>query len=207
MNERIVFMGTADFSKAVLEMLLNEHYNVVGVVTQPDREVGRKKVLTLSECKEVAIAHDIPVIQPERIRKDYEAVLALQPDLIISAAYGQIVPDILLETPRLGAINVHASLLPKYRGAAPVHYAIINGEKKTGVTIMYMAHDMDAGDIISQHQIQIGFNQLAGFHTGQLCMCRKDLLCHCHSHRFPPYPFVQEFFIFSGRTGYICLSV
>lgn len=176
MNERIVFMGTADFSKAVLEMLLNEHYNVVGVVTQPDREVGRKKILTMSECKEVAIAHDIPVIQPERIRKDYEDVLALEPDLIISAAYGQIVPDILLETPRLGAINVHASLLPKYRGAAPVHYAIINGEKQTGVTIMYMAHDMDAGDIISQEMTAIRDDETVGELFDELTVIGARLL-------------------------------
>ncbi|MGX8680957.1 MAG: methionyl-tRNA formyltransferase, partial [bacterium] len=149
MNERIVFMGTTTFSYKVLDMLLKS-YRVVGVVTQPDRQVGRKKVLTPSVVKELALAHDLPVIQPERIRRDYQAVLDLKPDLIISAAYGQIIPNALLEAPRLGCINVHASLLPKYRGGAPVHQAIIDGEKETGVTIMYMAEKMDAGDIIAQ---------------------------------------------------------
>jgi len=155
MDQRIVFMGTASFSKAVLDMLIDEGYNVVGVVTQPDRYVGRKKVLTMSDVKKVALEHGIKVVQPAKIRTDYEDVLSLEPDLIISAAYGQIVPDAVLEAPRLGCINVHASLLPKYRGGAPVHQAIIDGEKKTGVTIMYMAHKMDAGDIISQIETPI----------------------------------------------------
>ena len=155
MNERIVFMGTASFSLEVLKMLLEENYNIVGVVTQPDRYVGRKKILTMSEVKQLAIAHDIPVIQPSRIKNDFDEVLALKPDLIITAAYGQIVPKEILEAPQLGCINVHASLLPKLRGGAPVHYAIINGEDKTGVTIMYMAEKMDAGDIISQEIVSI----------------------------------------------------
>lgn len=155
MNERIVFMGTASFSLEVLKMLLEENYNIVGVVTQPDRYVGRKKILTMSEVKQLAIAHDIPVIQPSRIKNDFDEVLALKPDLIITAAYGQIVPKEILEAPQLGCINVHASLLPKLRGGAPVHYAIINGEDKTGVTIMYMTEKMDAGDIISQEIVSI----------------------------------------------------
>lgn len=155
MNERIVFMGTASFSLEVLKMLINEKYNVVGVVSQPDRYVGRKKVLTMPDVKVEALKYDIPVIQPQKIKEDYQAILDLKPDLIITAAYGQIVPKAILEAPRLGCVNVHASLLPLYRGGAPVHQAIIDGQNKTGVTIMYMVMKMDAGDIISQRETPI----------------------------------------------------
>ena len=153
---KIVFMGTASFSKEVLVNLLENDYNIIGVVTQPDRYVGRKKVLTMPEVKEVALEYNIPVFQPANIKNDYQSIIDLQPDLIITAAYGQLVPATLLEAPKLGCINVHASLLPKYRGGAPVHYAIINGETTTGVTIMYMVKKMDAGNIISQQEIAIG---------------------------------------------------
>ena len=153
---KIVFMGTASFSKEVLVNLLENDYNIIGVVTQPDRYVGRKKVLTMPEVKEVALEYNIPVFQPANIKNDYQSIIDLQPDLIITAAYGQLVPAALLEAPKLGCINVHASLLPKYRGGAPVHYAIINGETTTGVTIMYMVKKMDAGNIISQQEIAIG---------------------------------------------------
>lgn len=155
MKERIVFMGTASFSKEVLEMLIRNKYNVVGVVTQPDRYVGRKKVLTMPDVKVVALEHNIPVVQPVRIKEDYQGVLDLKPDLIITAAFGQIVPEVILNVPRLGCVNVHASLLPKYRGGAPVHYSIIKGEKETGITIMYMVKKMDAGNIISQRSTPI----------------------------------------------------
>ena len=155
MKERIVFMGTASFSLAVLQMLLENQYHVVGVVTQPDRYVGRKKVLTMPDVKVEALKYDIPVIQPVRIKEDYQAILDLQPDLIITAAYGQIIPQALLDAPRLGCVNVHASLLPLYRGGAPVHQSIIDGQEKTGVTIMYMVKKMDAGDIISQKETPI----------------------------------------------------
>lgn len=155
MKERIVFMGTASFSKEVLQMLIENKYNVVGVVTQPDRYVGRKKVLTMPDVKILALKHDIEVLQPQKIRTDYQDVVDLKPDLIITAAYGQLIPQAILDAPRLGCINVHASLLPKYRGGAPVHYAIINGEEKTGITIMYMVKKMDAGNIISQRETPI----------------------------------------------------
>lgn len=155
MRERIVFMGTASFSLAVLKMLIEEDYNIVGVVTQPDRYVGRKKVLTMPDVKVEALKYDIPIIQPARIKEDYQAVADLKPDLIITAAYGQIVPQAVLNIPRLGCINVHASLLPLYRGGAPVHQAIIDGQEKTGVTIMYMVKKMDAGDMIAQKEIPI----------------------------------------------------
>lgn len=155
MKERIVFMGTASFSLAVLKMLIEEDYNIVGVVTQPDRYVGRKKVLTMPDVKVEALKYDIPVIQPARIKEDYQEVADLKPDLIITAAYGQIVPQAVLDIPRLGCINVHASLLPLYRGGAPVHQAIIDGQEKTGVTIMYMVKKMDAGDMIAQKETPI----------------------------------------------------
>ena len=155
MRERIVFMGTASFSLAVLKMLIEEGYNIVGVVTQPDRYVGRKKVLTMPDVKVEALKYDIPVIQPARIKEDYQTVADLKPDLIITAAYGQIVPQAVLDIPRLGCINVHASLLPLYRGGAPVHQAIIDGQEKTGVTIMYMVKKMDAGDMIAQKETPI----------------------------------------------------
>lgn len=155
MNERIVFMGTASFSLEVLKMLIEEKYNVVGVVSQPDRYVGRKKVLTMPDVKVEALKYDIPVIQPQRIKEDYQDILDLKPDLIITAAYGQIIPKVLLDAPKLGCVNVHASLLPQYRGGAPVHQAIIDGQEKTGVTIMYMVAKMDAGDMISQQETPI----------------------------------------------------
>ena len=156
MNEKIIFMGTSTFSLEVLKMLINNKYNVVGVVTQPDRPVGRKKILTPSVVKSYAIEHNIQVIQPESIKNDNQAIIDLKPDLIVTAAYGQIVPQVVLDAPRLGCINVHASLLPKYRGGAPVHYAIMNGDEYTGVTVMYMVKKMDAGDIISQQKTRIG---------------------------------------------------
>lgn len=173
---KIVFMGTASFSKEVLEKLLANNYNIIAVVTQPDRYVGRKKVLTMPEVKEVALKHDIPVYQPTKIKEEYQEIVALQPDLIITAAYGQIVPQTILDAPRLGCINVHASLLPKYRGGAPVHYAIINGEKTTGVTIMYMAKKMDAGNIISQKEIVIENEETTGKLYDRLSVVGADLL-------------------------------
>ena len=159
---KILFMGTASFSRHVLEELLKNNFNVIGVVSQPDRFVGRKKVLTMPEIKEVAIKNNIPVFQPQKIKQEYQEIIDLKPDLIITAAYGQIVPEIILNTPKLGCINVHASLLPKYRGGAPVHYAIINGEKVTGVTIMYMVKKMDAGNIIYQKETPISNDETVG---------------------------------------------
>lgn len=176
MKERIVFMGTASFSKEVLEMLIENDYNVVGVVTQPDRKVGRKKILTMPDVKVVAINHDIPVLQPQRIKEDYQGVLDLKPDLIITAAFGQLIPEVLLNAPRLGCINVHASLLPKYRGGAPVHYAIINGEKETGITIMYMVKKMDAGNIIKQRSTPILEDDTVGVLYDRLSKLGASLL-------------------------------
>lgn len=141
-------MGTPDFAVPILETLI-QNTNVVLVVSQPDKKVGRKQILTKTPIHEVADKHGISVFQPEKIKNDYERILEVKPDIIITCAYGQIIPKVLLDLPRLGCINVHASLLPKLRGGAPLHHAIIDGLDKTGVTIMYMDEAMDTGDIIS----------------------------------------------------------
>lgn len=141
-------MGTPDFAVPILETLI-QNTNVVLVVSQPDKKVGRKQILTKTPIHEVADKYGIPVFQPEKIRNNYERILEVKPDIIITCAYGQIIPKVLLDLPRLGCINVHASLLPKLRGGAPLHHAIIDGLDKTGVTIMYMDEAMDTGDIIS----------------------------------------------------------
>ena len=159
---KIVFMGTPDFAATVLQQLINEKYDVVLVVSQPDRPVGRKKELLPTSVKQVAMAHSIPVFQPEKIRVDHQAIIDAKPDLIITAAYGQIIPKVLIDLPRLGCVNVHASLLPKYRGGAPIHQAIIDGETETGVTIMYMDVTMDTGDIISQAVAPIHYDDDVG---------------------------------------------
>ena len=148
-NINVVFMGTPDFAVPILEMLI-QNYNVSLVVSQPDREKDRKGNIVYSPCKNLAIANNIPVYQPSRIREEYQEIIAKDPDIIITCAYGQIIPEELLDYPRYGCINVHASLLPKLRGGAPIHHAIMNGDKETGVTIMYMDKEMDNGDIISQ---------------------------------------------------------
>jgi len=150
----IVFMGTPEFSVPVLEGLI-KNYNVMMVVTQPDKPVGRKGILTKSPIAMKAIENNIPVFQPEKIRKEYDPIVALKPDMIITCAYGQIIPKILLDLPKYGCINVHASLLPKLRGGAPIHHAIIDGYDKTGITIMYMDELMDNGDIIAQEEVII----------------------------------------------------
>lgn len=151
---KIVFMGTPDFAVNVLQGLI-DNYDVVGVVSQPDKRIGRHQVLTNTPVKELALKYDIPVFQPVKIREDYEDILNLNPDLIITCAYGQIIPKAILDYPRLGCINVHASLLPKLRGGAPIHKSIIDDYGTTGVTIMYMDVKMDSGDIISQREVKI----------------------------------------------------
>ncbi|GAE29193.1 methionyl-tRNA formyltransferase [Alkalihalobacillus hemicellulosilyticus] len=154
---KIVFMGTPDFAVPVLRSLVESNHEVVAVVTQPDRPVGRKKILTPPPVKVEALAHGISVLQPEKVKDmpEVEKVLEFEPDLIVTAAFGQILPKELLEYPTLGCINVHASLLPKYRGGAPIHQAIIDGEKEAGVTIMYMVEKLDAGDMLSYVKVPI----------------------------------------------------
>ena len=152
---RIVFMGTPQFSVPVLSKLI-ENYNVVSVVTQPDKKIGRGGKIGITPIKKLASEHNILVLQPIKIKEEYEEIIALEPDIIITCAYGQILPTELLDYPRLGCINVHASLLPKLRGGAPIQRAIMNGYKETGITIMFMADKMDAGAIITSSKIEIG---------------------------------------------------
>ena len=144
-DTRIVYMGTPEMSAQVLEALIQEGFNIVAVIAQEDRPVGRKAILTEVPTKVVAKQHNIPVYQPHKIRLDYEFVKELKPDLILTMAYGQIVPQGLLDIPGMGALNLHGSILPKYRGAAPIQRAIMNGETYTGVTLMEMVDKMDAG--------------------------------------------------------------
>ncbi len=151
---KVIFMGTPDFCVPILEELIKK-CTVIAVVTQPDKEVGRKKVLTPSPIKEVALKNNIKVLQPVKIKEEYQDIIDLNPDIIITCAYGQIVPEVILNAPKYGCINVHASLLPKLRGGAPIHKAIINGYKKTGITIMYMDKGMDTGDMISKKEVDI----------------------------------------------------
>ncbi len=153
-NLKVIFMGTPLFAVPVLKKLV-ENTQVVLVVTQPDKLVGRKQNITKSPVKVEAERNNIPVFQPTKIRNDYEFILKTEADIIITCAYGQIIPESILEYPQCGCINVHASLLPKYRGGAPIHWCLINGEEKTGITIMYMDKEMDTGDIISQREYSI----------------------------------------------------
>ena len=173
---KIVFMGTPDFAVNVLQGLIDNNYDVVGVVSQPDKEVGRKRILTPTPVKEVALKYNIPVFQPIKIRKEYDEILALEPDLIVTCAYGQIIPKEILDYPRLGCINVHGSLLPKLRGGAPIHHAIMDGLEETGITIMYMDVSMDSGDIISQRSIPITDSDNVGILWDKLSLLGRDLL-------------------------------
>ena len=175
---KIVFMGTPAFSVPILQGLVDEGYDVIGVVTQPDRPVGRKRVLTPPPVKQAALDLNVPIFQPEKISQsaELEDIIALNPDLIVTAAFGQFLPERLLKAPKLGAVNVHASLLPKYRGGAPVHYSIINGDKETGVTIMEMIKKMDAGDILAQEAIPILDTDDVGTMFEKLSVLGKELL-------------------------------
>ena len=158
---RVVFMGTPDFAVPVLEKLIL-NTKVVLVVSQPDKCVGRKRELVPTPIKKKALEYNIPVFQPEKVKLDYEEIILARPDIIITCAYGQIIPKVLLDLPRLGCINVHASLLPYLRGGAPLHHAIIDGYKETGVTIMYMDEAMDTGDIISSVTYPLKDNDTVG---------------------------------------------
>lgn len=173
----IIFMGTPDFSGPILEAVAAE-YEVIAVVTQPDKPVGRKKVMTPPPVKVTAEKLGIQVLQPARLTGSDElaAIIAMQPDLIVTAAYGQLLPEELLAAPRFGCINVHASLLPKYRGGAPIHYAVMNGEKETGVSIMYMTKKLDAGDVISQRAIPIEETDDVGTQHDKLSALGVELL-------------------------------
>ena len=157
---KVIFMGTPDFCVPILKAL-SEKCNVIAVVTQPDKEVGRKKEISYSPIKKTAIGLGIKVLQPVKIKEEYKEIIDLDPDIIITCAYGQIVPEVILNYPKYGCINVHASLLPKLRGGAPIHKAIIYGYDVTGITIMYMDKGMDTGDMISKKEVKIEDNDTA----------------------------------------------
>lgn len=178
MMTKLVFMGTPAFSVPILEGLVASGYEVLAVVTQPDRPVGRKKTITPTPVKVAAEKLGLEVLQPEKISGsvEMERITELAPDLLVTAAFGQFLPEKLLQVPRFGAINVHASLLPKYRGGAPVHYAIMNGDAETGVTIMEMIKKMDAGAIYSQARLPITKQDDVGTMFDKLSLLGRDLL-------------------------------
>lgn len=174
-NIKIVFMGTPNFAVPIFKALA-ENYNVVAVVTQPDKKVGRKQIITPSPIKKASAEYNIPILQPIKIKDEYENILKYKPDMIVTCAYGQILPKELLDYPKYKCINVHASLLPKLRGGAPIHHAIMDGYNKTGVTIMYMDIKMDRGDIISKTETTITNEDTLGSLQDRLSEMGKDLL-------------------------------
>ncbi|USS93877.1 methionyl-tRNA formyltransferase [Fructilactobacillus ixorae] len=175
--ERVVFMGTPEFSVPILKAL-HDHYDVIAVVTQPDRPVGRKRTLTASPVKQTALELGLPVLQPEKLAgsTELDQIVDQHPDFIITAAYGQFLPTKLLNAAQIAAVNVHGSLLPKYRGGAPVQYAIMNGDQATGVTIMYMVKAMDAGDILAQETVPITDQDDTASMFAKLSLAGRDLL-------------------------------
>ena len=186
---RLVFMGTPDFAAASLQSLIDEKFDIAGVFTQPDKPKGRGMEMAFSPVKELALGHGLPVFQPEKMRdgQALSILRSLAPDLLVVVAYGRILPDDLLAVPKYGAVNVHGSLLPKYRGAAPIQWAVLNGDRKTGVTTMYLAHDMDSGDIIYSEGTEIGefetagelFNRLKAMGAALLVRTLRDIECGC----------------------------
>lgn len=179
MSTSVVFMGTPEFAVPILQSLIdNPEYDIQAVLTQPDHHIGRKRTLHQSPVKELAEQYNIEVLQPAKLSKspEMEKIINLQPDLMITAAYGQFLPTKLLAAAKIAAINVHGSLLPKYRGGAPIQYSIINDDKETGVSIIYMVKKMDAGDIISQRSIPIEDTDDSGTMFKKLSLLGRDLL-------------------------------
>lgn len=172
---KVIFMGTPNFAVPILDMLIKET-NVVLVVTQPDKEVGRKRTILKTPVKEEAEKYGIEVFQPKKIKEEMDKVLSTECDIIITCAYGQILPKEILNYPRLKCVNVHASLLPKYRGGAPIHWCLINGEEKSGVTIMYMDEHMDTGNMISKEECVINDTDNVGILYEKLSLIGRDLL-------------------------------
>lgn len=174
---RIIFMGTPDFAVPSLQACI-DHHDVIGVVTQPDKPRGRGKTVSFSPVKELALKCGIPVYQPVKVREEGfpEQLQKLEPDVIVVAAFGQILPEAVLNIPRLGCINVHGSLLPKYRGAAPVQWAVINGEKESGVTTMFMEKGLDTGDIIDKAVVPLAPKETGGSLFDKLCTAGAGLL-------------------------------
>ena len=175
---RVVFMGTPDIAATCLQKILADGFDVVGVYTQPDRPKNRGMKLAFSPVKEVAVAHNLPVFQPENFREEetVEQLRALQPDVVAVVAYGRILPQNVLDIPACGCINIHASLLPNYRGSAPYQWAVLDGMQETGVTAMYLCRQMDAGDIIDISKTSIAPNETAGELLDRLAVLGADLL-------------------------------
>ena len=174
---KTVFMGTPDFACGILETLLNmDEVEVIGVVSQPDKKVGRKQEIQPTPVKKLAIEHGLEVFQPIKIKEDYQQVLDWNPDLVVTCAYGQLVPDIVLNAFKYGCINVHASLLPAYRGGAPIHTAILRGEKEAGVTIMRMVTKMDAGEMYHVEKVEIGLDDTTEILHDKLMACGQSAL-------------------------------
>ena len=175
---RVVFMGTPDIAATCLKKIIGDGFNVVGVYTQPDRPKGRGMKMVYSPVKEVALQHDLPVFQPENFRADetVEQLRALQPDVVAVVAYGRILPQRVLDIPPKGCINIHASVLPSYRGSAPYQWAVLDGLNETGVTAMYLCREMDAGDMIDVAKTPIGENETAGELLDRLAVLGADLL-------------------------------
>lgn len=174
-NLKVIFMGTPIFAVPVLKKLI-ENTNVILIVSQPDREKDRKGNLIETPIKKIAIENNIEVYQPTKIKDEYQKIVDLKPDIIITCAYGQIIPESILNCPKYGCINVHGSLLPKLRGGAPIHHAIINGDKETGITVMYMSKSMDSGDIISQRSMPIKENDKLDYIYEKMSYLGAELL-------------------------------
>lgn len=175
-NIKILFMGTPDIAVSMLDHLVKDGYEVIGVVTQPDKKAGRKQQIKMSEVKIYALEHELPVYQPISIRNEYQELASLSMDLIVTCAYGQFVPKELLDAPTYGSINVHASLLPKWRGGAPIHKAVIEGDKECGMSIMRMVKKMDAGAVMSQCSVPILQEDTTGDMYIKLAKAGADLL-------------------------------
>lgn len=174
-DKKVIFMGTPLFATSILEMLIKET-NVVAVITQPDKEVGRKRVITPSPIKKMAIENNIRVLTPYKIKDEIATINNIVCDIIVTCAYGQIIPEEILYHPKYKTINVHASLLPKYRGGAPIQRAIMNGEKETGITIMFTDKGIDSGDIIAKKSIDIDINDNIETLSNKLSILGRDLL-------------------------------
>lgn len=175
---RVVFMGTPDIAATCLKKILADGFDVVGVYTQPDRPKGRGMKMVYSPVKEVALAHDLPIFQPENFREEetVQTLAELKPDICAVVAYGRILPQKVLDVPSFGCINIHASVLPRYRGSAPYQWAVLDGLEQTGVTAMYLCREMDAGDIIDVSKTPIGENETAGQLLDRLAVLGADLL-------------------------------
>ena len=173
---RIIFFGTTEFASGILQTLIDEGYNVVAVVSQPDKPVGRKHTIQMTPTHVLADQYQIPVIQPDFLKEHVEDVLRYEPELILTCAYGQFVPVRILEYPRYGCINVHPSLLPKYRGGAPIHHAVMGGETETGVSLIQMTKAMDAGDIYARVTTPLGKDETMAELNERLLVLSKQLV-------------------------------